>query len=694
MPTISLTNNTSVILAASSNDSNATLNRYLRNPLTFVTPAGLNALTGQTMKDLPTGAFPFTLSATAEGAFAVNQNMLTVDASVSATVGLIKGADIADFFDSLSWTPVPAMEGIVWFALNGSLSGGLSGSAGDFSLGATVGSSLALTSYAMGAQTDTFGNTLEQAIKAITIPHDVDDLKSLPVNTICSVEGNTSLQFTASMSFSIFNNPLASASIAALPALSLNAKVGATVEATATHKSGHTVTIAKLPSGLIHLGVELTKVDDLEASLSASAGVTGKVGKFDAVAFLLKQLSKTSTQQLADLKGTLTDAQYNRLNGDIKAAIDATLASSLQVALKVAFDKKTTNSRIFLYEINLNALDGQSRAALEGALRGDFTVLSRAGAALAGIKELASALTVVNKVKHSMVIHLLGIFNAGSINTFIEKSSVNYVAGTSEIVLSDESIDIAENSLTTEQLRHLVVKCATLTIPAAANTPEAAFPLRLIYVDRQADTHPAVMRQFVNLLNATGSPGAAAGAALLTRKLRNYGTCSLSLSLNLTPGQCRSLFIDGQGKPTDWVAYLGFACRAQASILASDGDDIDSDRVLLFKAAPAFWKNLRDAGALENQTKVLRDLGVRNANLNAVAVDATTLIWWSSAMEAYSRALVSDKSLLAVGKDVVKDSNRGFDEPWMMLATWQMLGEPELEVIFTSSLLVAKAAGQ
>ena len=38
----------------------------------------------------------------------------------------------------------------------------------------------------MGAQTDTFGNTLGQANKAITIPHDVDDLMSLPVDTVCA----------------------------------------------------------------------------------------------------------------------------------------------------------------------------------------------------------------------------------------------------------------------------------------------------------------------------------------------------------------------------------------------------------------------------------------------------------------------------------------------------------------------------
>jgi len=73
-------------------------------------------------------------------------------------------------------------------------------------------------------------------------------------------------------------------------------------------------------------------------------------------------------------------------------------------------------------------------------------------------------------------------------------------------------------------------------------------------------------------------------------------------------------------------------------------------------------------------------------------VDVITLIWWSSAMEQYAKALAAGQSLVNVGKAVVKDSTGGFDEPWLVLAMWSMLQKPAIESLFTSSLF-KQAAG-
>ena len=63
MPTINLTNNTGLNLAASSADHNATLNRYLLSLLTFKTPPSFDPIANLLVKDQSELDFPITLSA-------------------------------------------------------------------------------------------------------------------------------------------------------------------------------------------------------------------------------------------------------------------------------------------------------------------------------------------------------------------------------------------------------------------------------------------------------------------------------------------------------------------------------------------------------------------------------------------------------------------------------------------------------
>ena len=680
MPGIQLTNNTTLNITASSADGNATLNRYLTNPLSFITPAALNAIAGTKVGDLDPTAFPIAASAAGEGQFAVEGTSLDVQLGASASVGLLTGDKAADFFSSVQWTEDPAAAGLVSFGLQGTLSAGDKATVSDFSFGIAKAATVGLTSFCTAAGTDTLLDAVERAMAALTIPHDLNDLRSLPANAICQIDASSSLKFTASVTYNILNDPLATASISQLPSIAVNATAAATLEGTATHTSDHTVTIAKLPNGLIHLSVSLARTDDFETSLTVSAGVAAKIGSQDALAFLLDLISPNSNAELKKVQADMPAGQAQQLSGDIKSAIDAALCSSLAATLKPALDDSQCNRRVFLYEIDLTALNGDSTAALQAALTGDFTTIT-GPKTLAGIRELDSALTVTSSFKHSLTLHLLGIFNWGSTNAFVEKSKVDYTKDTHEIVLSDETIQVASNNLDSEKLREVVLKGITLTLPASANTPAAATPIHMVFFDRQAATNRSTMRQIVNVLQATSAPSAAGANSLLGGNLKSYGTSSFYLGLSLTPQQCRQLFIDTAGQPYDWTTYLRYACDAEATIL--DGDVDNADRLKLFTAGEEFWKELRDAGAASNQIRLLADQGIRP---NAT-VDVTTVIWWSSAMENYAKALAAGQSLVGAGKEVVKDGTLGFDEPWLVLATWNMLRNPAIESLFTSSLL-------
>ncbi|HXB73429.1 MAG TPA: hypothetical protein VNY05_34640 [Candidatus Acidoferrales bacterium] len=684
MPTIQLTNKTNLNVTASSADGNATLNRYLSKPLSFITPAALDAIAGTKVGNLDPTAFPISASAAGEGKFAVEGTSLDVQLGASASVGLLTGDKAADFLGSLQWTADPSVAGLVSFGLQGTLSAGEAATVSDFGFGITTATTVSVTSFCTAAGGDTLANAVERAMAALTIPHDLQDLGSLPANTTCQIKASSSLKFTASLTYSFLNNPLATISIPHLPSMAVNAKAGATVEATATHTSDHTVTIAKLPNGVIHLSVNLKRTDDFETSLAVSSGVTAKVGNQDAIAFLLDKISPNSTAEVKKLQADMPADQYQKLTGDIKAAIDAALCNSLQASLKAALDDSASTSRIFLYEIDLTALDGAGTAALQSALTGDFTAITSSRAAFVGIREMDSALTVTSTIKHSLTLHLLGIFNWGSTNTFVAKSKVDFTKDTHEIVLSDETIKVVSDNLNAEKLRQVVVKGITLTLPASANTKQAATPITMVFFDRQDGTNRSKMRQFVNVLEATQAPGAAVAESLLDRNLKHYGTSSLYLGLTLTPQRCRQLFLDTAGQPYAWTTYLRYACGAGAAILTGDTDTVSAERLKLFTAGEAFWKDLRDAGTAPKQINLMNDRGIRLIT----AADVTTLIWWSAAMADYAQALTeADQSLVRVGARIVKDSTGGFDEPWLILATWRMLENPAIESLFTSSLL-------
>jgi hypothetical protein len=687
MPTIGLTNNTDVILTASSADDNATLNRYLKSLLTFKTPPSFDPISSLPVKNQRELDFPITLSATGEGKFAVEKTTLDVQLGASAALGLLQGDDASAFFDGLNLAADPSSSGLVSFAVTGTLTAEESAAVSDFAFGISKNATVTLTSYYAAAADDKLGDSVKNAIAALTIPHDIADLKSLPAGAICQVDAAGSLSFTASLTYSFLNDPLAAASISSLPSFAINATASATIEGSVTHTADHTITVARLPNGLIHLSVSLTKTDDFETSLTVSAGIAANIGSKDALSFLLDKINPNSADQADAIASQMKDAAG--FKSDIKSAIDKALSTSLAASLSAALDKSVSRSRIFLYEINLDGLDGSGESALQSALRGDFTALTTAGGQFAGIKQLDSVLIDIASHTHTLTLHLLGIFNAASINQFVAKSVVDFTSDTHEIVLSDESLQVVDDNLNAEKLRKLVLKDITLTLPASANTKEAKTPINLVFIDREGSTSRSKLRQFVNVLVFLGAPAAGAAQALLNQNLARYGVCALSLGLGLDPAQCRQLFIGPSGA-NGWAFYAAKFAEAQKIILANDPDS--AGRLMLFNADQETWAGLHEAGAASNMTPILRNLGMSDAQAQLAVADVITAIWWADAMADYATALAKGQSLESAGKKVVRSSNLGFNEPWMVLAAWQMAGKPPISPQFITSL-PAPAAG-
>jgi hypothetical protein len=202
------------------------------------------------------------------------------------------------------------------------------------------------------------------------------------------------------------------------------------------------------------------------------------------------------------------------------------------------------------------------------------------------------------------------------------------------------------------------------------------------------------MRQFVNALQFVAAPKAAAATALLNRKLKNYGACSLFCGLSLSPEKCRQLFIDPNGRPHNWLHYVRAMCAVEKVIYSGLGADPETSYHLkVFSAGEDIWEALRDAGAAANKIRILQTLGMSETEAQLAVTDAITAIWWSGAMSDYAAALAAGKSLGDAGKDVVEDANLGYNEPWMILTAWDLAGRPAITADFYSALQAGDAVG-
>ncbi len=690
MPTINLTNNTDVILTATSADDNSTLNRYLKSVLTFKTPPTFDSISGLLVKDQHELDFPITLAATGEGSFALEKTTLDIQLGASASIGLLQGSDESDFFSGLNLTGDLSSPGLVSFGLTGTLAAEESATTSDFTFGIAKGASFALTGYHAAAPGEKLLDAVKIAVHGLTIPHDITDLESLPDGAVCTLDANSSLTFSASFTYSFLNDPLAAASVESLPSFDISATASATIEGSVTHESDHILTIAKIPTGLLHLSVSLTNTGDFETSLTVSAGATAKIGNQDALAFLLDKINPNSAAEADAIASQMADAA--QFKSDIKSAIDASLSAALAASLRVSLDTSTAKNRLFVYEIDTGLLDEISKPALQSALTGNFTALTAAGAKLPGIKLLDSALTVTATHTHTLALHFLGIFNAASIDKFVAESKIDFTSDTHEIVLSDESIEVVDDNLDAAKLRKLVLKDMTLTLSASANTKDVSTTVTLAYIDREGSASRSKMRQFVNTLNYLHAPGAAAAQALLGRDQDHFGVCLLSLALTLDPVQCRKLFVGPNGA-YDWKVYAAAYCSVEKAILA--GDHNSAERSLLFNANPRTWGDLHAAGAAPNIERILVRLGMSEVQARLSVTDVITAVWWADAMAAYAKALDNSKPLEAAGKQVVKNSTIGYSEPWMVLASWKLTGEPAINAELVTSLpKPVLAAGQ
>lgn len=668
MPAIEIVDENSS-LALTSQQSTPALAHYLQSGLVFVldkTSTVVKHAEGKKISDIDAGGFPVSLSPSVPASFAVSSATVNVKAGFEASIDLLTGSKGNDFAKFLG-PNTPSIASWACFAFTAELESGPSGTVGDFCFGLLSGENIKLSNYCPVAATDVFEDAVQRAMSGLTLPHDLDDIRALPQGHVCKVEGKASLKFTASVQYSFLNNTLATAPFEILSkSLSIEAQSGPKLQVTVEHSNSHELTIAALGNNKFRLSVSLTAEADIEESFDFSIGVSGNIGSTDALQFLIEHVSSVPDKDLARIRTILNAQEQGDLSGQIQAVVQGATKGGISASLLDALKQSQEQNSLFAYDVDLSALDGVSTSAVESALKGNFTQLTALGSTLAGIHEVKSISTLTLTHTNTLTIHLLGLLNFSDVSTFMKKAKVAHVGDTNDIVLAATDIKVVQNTVDPDHLREVLTRSAMITTAADSSPDNPDFTFQMVFFLKKASVNDSDLRQICNSLAFVSSPDAAAAHALLKRSSGPRPDVYVYLSLTLDKNLSTRIF---KSRTSDDFVIAGQ--KAMAAILADDPES--ATRLPLFSIDLAFWKQLRSSGAAQNVQRLLAERG-----LTALAswTDFVTIDWWAQAMGNMAAAIAAGKSPMDAEKDVLKDSQAGFDVPWALLATSSLLPEP------------------
>ncbi len=361
---------------------------------------------------------------------------------------------------------IAADECWVSFEVDASLQGKLSTKVDGIGLALQDTTAATFTTYklfkATAGKLPSLKDALASTINSYSVNYDVAAVRSQTPDTINVSDVSGSVKFSASYSVPIDVNSLASAS------LPFNYKIE--VNPGATLKVGGEIGLLgefvvrchRVSDTELRFGVYKKKGTTFKATFTAAAGIevdvadTDVLGKFFGAVFPDVDLDKVGI--------TAKDAKA------LTSAIGDCVDHSLSLSLNACCSASHTDEAALAYAIDLAAGDQQqTEAAIASALRGDWTALGK----LPNARLLRNILRETDKREHKIVINLLGIYNAETIDTFVKSCTILHdengqVVVTDKINASHVAVATAPFLADTDKLRSALSEGFLATVAYAA----------------------------------------------------------------------------------------------------------------------------------------------------------------------------------------------------------------------------------
>jgi hypothetical protein len=289
--------------------------------------------------------------------------------AASACLSVVAGGELFDPDPFDSPIDVPNGHAYLRLGMKATIAPGVDITSGNLDCGFAVGSTLSLWSYKSFAATPsspTFKEALQAGVREYVIPFMEEDIASMQVGDVATMEGTGSLQASGTVNLLIAVNPLVSLSSAAL-STTLSIQEGATIDVSGsfTIQGDLQIRVQKVDAVTARLGFYQKRAANLTVKVEPSAGVTAGTSTTDFIARILGAIGPSPFRSAAELaQAGLTEEKQETVLGALKAGIQRSLALALQADLNPLASQEAG----FLYEVNLDELGPDGRTAIQNAL--------------------------------------------------------------------------------------------------------------------------------------------------------------------------------------------------------------------------------------------------------------------------------------------------------------------------------------
>ncbi len=393
-------------------------------------------------------------------------------------------------------------------------------------------------------------------------------------------------------------------------------------------------------------------------TFTASAGVEADLGGNYLISDFLGAVFRAPDLSKLGITGKDADA----LDGAIQDCVNSSLSLSLNASCGAAF----TDEAAVAYSINLSSGDpGKTDAAIASALHGDWSALGT----LPNATLLRDITRETETLEHRIVINLLGIYNAESVDQFVKTCTILHDADgqvliTDKATASHVAVASAPFLADGQKLRSALSEAflATVTYVAGGSAGDAHirdFTATQTYFRFRNKMSRGDMRQQVALGEALRLiPRGAWDATLAANTV--FGHVRISADATYDATAAMKLFFKDPVQQTPWShqEYERIGRQVMAKFLdPNDPNDPTARARLNALQDDGIWAAMDSTGNV-NAFGSIGGLQKLSPNeLSDVSVDWTDITWWADAMTNVAPKLSTVLSALknSTAKDPTTD---------------------------------------
>jgi hypothetical protein len=694
MPTISIADGFGLDIKASL-DPKSAFAKYFQQPPNFtVLQKDLASVQNTPLTGFPLKSPEIGLSFKAPALVTSAISKFAGSAGVSATLCVVGAGELFDPDPFGSPIEVPQGRAYLGLGVTAKLAPELDISSGKLAFGFEAGSTVSALhyrSFATTATTPAFRDALLESLQNYIIPISPDDLGALGIGDVATLEGTGSLQLSGQVNLLTSVNPLATVSTAALPVtlkIQECAKIDVTASYTITGK--FQIRIQKIDAQTVRMGFYRMRGTDFSVQVEPAVGITAGIGSENFISAVLGAIGPSPFPPGSQLKQAgLTEEKQELIVSALKAGIQRRLELSIIEELHA----KSSQEAAFLYEINLNELGTDGRAAIQDALNLNLSSLWKSPESFPrGIREIQNILTTIRTHGHTLKINVLGMYNYTSANDLALKGKVLTDPASGEVVITDDAnatrVSGAVNFMAdSDKLRKVLAQSFLITAAYRCSgliSHAPALKVSYWHFAEHARTDHPTMAANLNVLSNLGLISAAQKQQSLALA-GDFGRSTFYLNTDYDDALSQSLFLDGGGQPRQLGDYERIGRDALKALILPGSDGKFRQRALNDEV----WPKMKEAGGTPaNVAELFPELDP-HSQIPVIAGDYALIEWWATTMARIAESLSAAKRFFSQSPppatsspasqkmqsdlwhqmaDVARNTHDSFSDPWGVLA--------------------------